>query len=91
MGELPAGSVNHARIRHLASKRSVDERSRSRRAADRPFEAPPEAPTVDSAMDETIEESIGFYDLEASAVAVLPEAVRPPPAVRPRRAPAAGS
>ena len=83
--------MSYARIRYLASKRSVDERSRSRRAADRPFEVPPEVPTVDSAMDEIIEESISFYESEASAVAVSPEAVRPPPAVRPRRAPAAGS
>ncbi|PSQ34829.1 hypothetical protein BRD05_06345 [Halobacteriales archaeon QS_9_70_65] len=82
MGELPAGSVNHPRVRHLAPKRSVDERPRSRRVATRPFEALPEAPTVDSAMNETIEESIGFHE---------PEAVRPPPTVRSRRTPAAGS
>ena len=41
---------------------------------DRLFEAPPKAPTVDSAMDEIIEKSVGFYEPEAGAVAVSPEA-----------------
>jgi len=41
--------MNHARIRYLESKRSVDERSRSRRVADRLFEALPEAPAVGEA------------------------------------------
>ena len=74
--------MNHARIRHPASKRSVDERPRSRRVADRPFEALPEVPTVDPAMDEIIEESVGFYDPEAGAIAVSPETVRFPPSPR---------
>ena len=59
--------------------------------ANRLFGAISEAPTVDSAMDEIIEESVGFYEPEASAVAVSPETVRLSPAVRSRRAPAAGS
>ena len=56
--------------------------------ATRLFEAIPEAPTVDPAITE---KSIGFYEPEAGAVAMLPEAVRPPPAVRSRWTPAAGS
>lgn len=49
MGEPPDGGVKHAQIRYLESKHSVDERSRSRRVADRLFEALPEAPTVGEA------------------------------------------
>ena len=41
--------MRHARVRYLESKRSVDERSRSRRVADRLFEALPEAPAVGEA------------------------------------------
>jgi hypothetical protein len=41
--------MKHARIRYLESKRTVDERSRSRRVADRLFEHLPEAPTVGEA------------------------------------------
>lgn len=41
--------MKHARIRYLESKQSVDQRSRSRRVADRVFEAIPEAPTVGEA------------------------------------------
>ena len=41
--------MTHARIRYLTSKRSVDERSRSRRVADRLFEGLPEVPTVGEA------------------------------------------
>ncbi|PSP81168.1 hypothetical protein BRC88_02580 [Halobacteriales archaeon QS_4_69_225] len=59
--------------------------------ATRLFEGPPETPTVDSAMDEIIEKSVGFYEPEAGVVAVSPETVRSPSAVRSRRAPAAGS
>ena len=49
MGELPDGDMNHAQIRYLEAKRSVDERSRSRRVADRLFDALPESPTVGEA------------------------------------------
>lgn len=41
--------MKHTRIRYLESKHSVDRRSRSRRVADRLFEAIPEAPTVGEA------------------------------------------
>ena len=41
--------MKHARIRYLESKYSVDQRSRSRRVADRLFETIPEAPTVGEA------------------------------------------
>jgi len=41
--------MNHARVRYLESKHSVDERSRSRRVSERLFEALPEAPTVGEA------------------------------------------
>ena len=49
MGELPGRDMNHAQIRYLEAKRSVDERSRSRRVADRLFDALPESPTVGEA------------------------------------------
>ena len=49
MGELPGGDMNHAQIRYLEAKHSVDERSRSRRVADRLFEALPASPTVGEA------------------------------------------
>lgn len=41
--------MNHAQIRYLEAKHSVDERSRSRRVADRLFEALPASPTVGEA------------------------------------------
>ncbi len=41
--------MKHAKIRYLEAKHSVDERSRSRRVADRLFEALPEALTVGEA------------------------------------------
>lgn len=41
--------MKHARIRYLESKRTIDERSRSRRVADRLFECLPDAPTVGEA------------------------------------------
>lgn len=41
--------MKHAQIRYLEAKHSVDERSRSRRVADRLFEALPASPTVGEA------------------------------------------
>jgi hypothetical protein len=49
VGELPDDDMKHAQIRYLESKHSVDERSRSRRVADRLFEALPAAPTIGEA------------------------------------------
>lgn len=41
--------MNHARVRYLESKRTVDERSRSRRVAAELFDALPDAPTIGEA------------------------------------------
>ena len=90
--------MSYARIRYLASKRGVDERSRSRRVADRPFEALPEAPTVGEAgagigatVPWLVEWGVtagSYRGIDLSPTVIGPRAANPagrPPVLRARR------